>query len=75
MNSQDVFAVRVFVHNEVLLTPHKIYRVIPDENAERSDYVRIVDDEGEDYLYPKKYFMFVSLPSDIENATLRPAQI
>lgn len=75
MNCTDKFAVCVFADDEGLLTPHKIYRVIPDESARRSDFVRIVDDEGEDYLYPKKYFMFVSLPSDVENAILRPSQI
>ncbi len=55
----------------MLLTPRKIYQVLPDENAERSDYIRIIDDEGEDYLYPKKYFVFVSVPQDVEQALLR----
>lgn len=57
----------------MLLTSRKIYQVLPDEKAERSDYIRVVDDEGEDYLYPKKYFVFVSIPKEIENALLQSA--
>jgi len=52
----------------MLLTPRKIYQVIADKTAERSDYVRIIDDEGEDYLYPKKYFVFVPLSREIKKA-------
>jgi hypothetical protein len=50
-----------------------IYRVLPDESAAKSNYVRVVDNEGEDYLYPVKYFMFLDLPDEIERALLRAA--
>ena len=51
-----------------LLTPRMIYQVVPDENAAKSSYLRIIDNEGEDYLYPSKYFMFLDLSLEIERA-------
>jgi hypothetical protein len=57
-------AVCIFADKDTLLTPRKMYQVVPDESAGRSDYVRVIDDEGEDYLYPKKYFIFVSVPGE-----------
>jgi hypothetical protein len=38
----------------------KVYRRLPDEDAEVDDLVRVIDDSGEDYLYPKS--RFVPLP-------------
>lgn len=40
------------------LEPRKIYQVLPDKRAESEGYLRIVDDSGEDYLYPESYFVF-----------------
>ena len=51
-----------------LLTPRRIYEVLPDESAARSDYLRIIDNEGEDYLYPAGYFVFMDFPPAIEQA-------
>jgi hypothetical protein len=45
----------------VSLELHKIYRVLPDEEAEADGDLRIVDETGEDYLYPARQFAFVSL--------------
>jgi hypothetical protein len=50
-----------------------IYRVLPDESAAKSSYVRVVDNEVEDYLYPAKYFLFLDLPDEVERALLRAA--
>lgn len=44
----------------------KIYEVIPDEEADRDDFIRIVDESGEDYLFHKSHFALVSFPVDIE---------
>lgn len=44
------------------LEVRKVYRVIPDESAERSRMVRVIDETGEDYLYPAGYFIAVELP-------------
>ena len=41
-----------------------VYQVLPDESAAKSDYIRVVDETGEDYLYPATYFVFVEVPSD-----------
>jgi hypothetical protein len=39
----------------------KLYRAIPDATAARVDMVRVVDESGEDYLYPKDFFAPVRL--------------
>lgn len=53
MSAPNKFAICIFADEDLLLTPRRIYKVLPDPTAERSDYIRIIDDEGEDYLYPK----------------------
>ncbi len=40
------FAICIFASEDLLLTARKIYQVLPDEKAERSEYIRIIDDEG-----------------------------
>jgi len=40
----------------------KIYRALPDENAQANGDLRIIDESGEDYLFPSKYFIPVELP-------------
>ncbi len=54
---------------------HKIYRVLPDEEAESDGDLRIVDESGEDYLYPARRFILVSLPEAVERSFLQKAQI
>lgn len=46
----------------------KIYRVIADPAAAKRGLVRIVDESGEDYLYPKDYFVSIALPKAAEKA-------
>jgi hypothetical protein len=46
------------------LAPQKVYEVLPDPSAERSGWIRIVDETGEDYLYPAKYFCPVDRAPD-----------
>ena len=67
------FAVCIQSADGDLLTPRMIYRVLPDEGAAKSNYVRVVDNEGEDYLYPAAYFMFLDLPDEIGRALSRAA--
>ncbi len=50
------------------LEKRKIYQVIPDEEAEKEGYIRVIDESGEDYLYPKSYFMTIQLPREAEEA-------
>jgi hypothetical protein len=54
-----------------LLTPRMVYEVLPDENAAKSDYIRVIDNEGQDYLYPTTYFELVDFPEPIRHALLR----
>jgi hypothetical protein len=51
----------------------KIYRILPDEAAAEDNYVRVIDESGEDYLYPASYFFPVELPRDAEEALLSAA--
>ena len=50
------------------LETRKVYRVIPDEKAEKDGYVRVIDESGEDYLYPASYFVHIQLPQEAEQA-------
>jgi len=51
----------------------KIYQVLPDKRAERDGYVRVVDESGEDYLYPGSYFVSVRLPQKAQRAVAAAA--
>lgn len=55
------------------LEKRKIYRVLPDEEARKEGYLRVVDESGEDYLYPESYFILLSLPREAEDALLMTA--
>jgi hypothetical protein len=55
------------------LEKRKIYHVIPDEEASREGYLRVIDESGEDYLYPQSYFILVQLPREAQEA-LRVAE-
>ena len=46
----------------------KIYQVIPDARAAEHQLVRVVDESGEDYLYPADYFVAIELPQAVEMA-------
>ncbi|MEW6685454.1 MAG: hypothetical protein AB1393_04530 [Candidatus Edwardsbacteria bacterium] len=46
----------------------KIYQVIPNGRSARHQYIRIIDESGEDYLYPADYFVPIELPQAIERA-------
>ena len=65
------FAICVKTDDADLLTPQRIYQVLPDESAARSHYVRVIDNEGEDYLYPADYFIFMQFPQEVEQALLQ----
>ena len=47
---------------------HKIYRVLPNEDAALDGDIRVIDESGEDYLYPADYFALIELPSAVERA-------
>ena len=48
----------------------KLYQVVPDESAQKEGQLRIIDESGEDYLYPANYFVSVEVPKEAEQALL-----
>jgi len=55
------------------LEPRKVYEVLPDEAAAADGYIRVIDESGEDYLYPQDYFLAIALPKAAEEALLSAA--
>jgi hypothetical protein len=60
-------------HYEASLELHKIYRVLADKDAEVDGDIRVIDESGEDYLYPADWFVFIELPHALEKSLLRAA--
>ena len=58
---------------EVSLERRKIYSVLTDSVAKKHKLVRVVDESGEDYLYPETFFMPVTLPPATRQAVLAAA--
>jgi hypothetical protein len=52
------------------LEKRKIYVMLPDRAAEKRGLVRIVDESGEDYLYPMVFFRTIALPQSVKKAVL-----
>ena len=50
------------------LEKRKIYRILPDDEAAKDGYLRIIDESGEDYLYPQSYFILIKLPREVQDA-------
>ena len=44
------------------LERHKLYRQLPDESAEKLGMIRLVEESGEDYLYPSNLFATIEIP-------------
>ena len=58
---------------EASLEVGKLYRVIPDQEAERRGYVRIVDESGEDHGYSEDRFFSIDVPKPLEMVLLKVA--
>jgi len=58
---------------EVSVERLKIYVALPDAKAERTGFLRIVDESGEDYLYASQRFMAAELPVSTRRAVLQAA--
>ena len=50
---------------------HKIYRTLPDDEAARTGDLRVVDESGEDYLFPVDSFVAINPPDQVRAALLR----
>lgn len=49
---------------------HKIYRVVPDDDAAQDGDLRVIDESGDDYLYPAAWFAIVELPQAVRDSIL-----
>ncbi len=56
---------------EASLEVRKLYEVIADPDAERDGMLRVIDESGEDYLFPAANFVIAPLPASVEDAVLR----
>jgi hypothetical protein len=56
---------------EASLERNKIYALVSDPDAEREGDLRVVDESGEDYLYPAKWFVAIEVPKAVENSLLK----
>jgi hypothetical protein len=70
---QSRFVVCVSNHECEDLEVRKIYQVVPDEAAVEDGMVRVIDESGEDYLYPADLFLTIELPQAVEKALLPAA--
>jgi hypothetical protein len=57
------------------LEKRKIYLQVPDTEAERHYHIRVIDESGEDYLYPEAYFKTIELPDEIKRAVIAAAEV
>jgi hypothetical protein len=72
MNNELQFV--VCIKNEdyaAALELRKLYQVVVDKTAAKLHQIRVIDESGEDYLYPEEYFVPVQLPRSTEKAVLR----
>jgi len=58
---------------EVSLERRKIYLAVPDAKAHKHGQIRVVDESGEEYLYPADIFIDVELPKPVKRAVLQAA--
>lgn len=72
------FAVCIRNNGSENLQPQKIYQVLTDEAATADGYIRVIDESGEDYLYPQDYFLLLEslrgAPIQYDNPTEPVAQ-
>jgi len=57
--------------NEASLERNKLYVLLPDRQAEADGLVRVIDEDGEDYLYPAAWFVAVEVPKAVQMSLLK----
>ncbi len=55
------------------LERRRFYQLLPDAEAARHQLVRVIDESGEDHLYPANYFLLIDLPPAVKTAILQAA--
>jgi hypothetical protein len=68
------FAICVAGEKDGDLEIWKIYRVLPDPKASEVGCLRVIDESGEDYLYPQNRFVVVELPEEVRKRLLAVAE-
>ncbi len=58
---------------EASLEIRKIYQLVDDDEAKKHHQLRVIDESGDDYLYPEEFFVHVDLPQSIEKKILSAA--
>lgn len=68
--SKETYSFALCIENKDCddLQKRKIYQVVPDAEAEKEGFIRVIDESGEDYLYPRSYFIAVQLPREAQEA-------
>jgi hypothetical protein len=56
---------------EASLELWKVYMTVPDDLAKRQNLLRVIDESGEDYLFPSEYFVPLTLPKVVRDAMIR----
>ncbi len=70
MNQQFVICIKNDDYPASLET-RKLYQVVPDSDAKKIEQLRVIDESGDDYLYPQEYFIPVTLPNATEQAIIK----
>ncbi len=72
--NREEFLFAVCINNKdypASLELHKIYQVLSDEDATKDGDMRVIDESGEDYLYPAKDFVVIDVPAEVRGSLLR----
>jgi hypothetical protein len=69
--TKDLFAICVYSDDPVSLKLKKVYQVLPDERAFKDNYLRVIDETGEDYLYPSDHFILLEVSSKAHRDLLK----
>lgn len=67
-NRTETFAICIQNTEADDLCLRKLYEIVPDDKAVVAGYLRIIDDSGEDYLYPASCFILIELPESVTTA-------
>lgn len=68
MKIKNLFALCIENKDFNDLEKRKIYQVIPDEKADKENYLCVIDESGEDYFYPESCFVIIQLPRKAQEA-------
>jgi len=69
-NKREQFVLCIKNSDAEDLELRKLYQVLPDRKASQDGYLRVIDESGEDYLYPESYFVAITLPAAAREAVL-----